>query len=76
MPGFSILGFTVQPAMISLFILAFVLGMCVPFRYGIERLRGFGRFGLAKIPYKPPEEGGGNSSSGPVRDENGQFKKE
>jgi hypothetical protein len=56
MPGFSVLGITIQPAMISLFILAFVIGMCVPFKYGIERLRGFGRAALAKLPYKPPEE--------------------
>ncbi|GAB7094095.1 hypothetical protein JCM30237_12470 [Halolamina litorea] len=56
MAGFSVLGITVQPAMVSLFILAFVIGMCVPFKYGIERLRGFGRAALSKLPYKPPEE--------------------
>jgi len=65
MPPFSIFGITVQPAMISLFILAFVLGMCVPFRYGIERLRGFGRAGLSKLPYKPPEENSENSGPTP-----------
>lgn len=54
--SFSILGITVEPTVVSLVILAFVLGMCVPFRYGIERLRGFGRAGISKLPYKPPEE--------------------
>lgn len=75
MSGFSVFGVTVQPAMISLFILAFVLGMCVPFRYGIERLRGFGRAGLSKLPYKPPAEGE-SGNSGPARDDQGQFKKQ
>ncbi len=56
MSGFSVLGMTVQPAMVSLFLLAFIMGMCVPFKYGIERLRGFGRAALAKMPYKPPRE--------------------
>lgn len=56
MSGFSVLGMTVQPAMISMLILAFIIGMCVPFRYGIERLRGFGRAAMGKLPYKPPED--------------------
>jgi len=55
MSEFSVLGMTVQPAMVSLFLLAFIMGMCVPFKYGIERLRGFGRAALAKLPYKPAE---------------------
>lgn len=38
----SILGITVQPSVVSLVVLAFIIGMCIPFRYGIERLRGFG----------------------------------
>ena len=61
MSGFSVLGMTVQPAMISLFILAFIIGMCVPFKYGIERLRGLGRAALAKLPYKPVEDSGGQT---------------
>ncbi len=48
MSGFSVLGMTVQPAMVSLFLLAFIMGMCVPFKYGIERLRGFGRVGVGE----------------------------
>ena len=64
MSGFSVLGMTVQPATISLFILAFIIGMCVPFKYGIERLRGFGRAALAKLPYEPPKEGSGTENSG------------
>jgi len=53
--SFEVLGMSVEPANVSLFILAFIIGMCVPFKYGIERLRGFGRAALAKLPYKPPE---------------------
>jgi len=56
MSGFSVLGMTVRPAIVSLFLLAFIMGMCVPFKYGIERLRGFGRAALGKLPYKPPTE--------------------
>jgi len=61
MSGFSMLGMTVRPSMVSLFLLAFIMGMCVPFKYGIERLRGFGRAALAKLPYKPVEESGGRT---------------
>lgn len=57
MSGFNVLGMTVEPGMVSLFILAFIIGMCVPFQYGVERLRGFGRAALSKLPYKPPEYG-------------------
>jgi len=59
MSGFSVLGMTVQPAMVSLFLLAFIMGMCVPFKYGIERLRGFGRAALSKLPYREPEDSEG-----------------
>lgn len=56
MSGFSVLGMTVQPVTVSLFVLAFIIGLCVPFRYGIERLRGSGRAVLSKLPYKPARE--------------------
>jgi len=36
------------------FILAFLGGMAVPTRYGLLRLRGFGRMMASKIPAKPP----------------------
>jgi len=36
------------------FILAFLAGMAVPTRYGLLRLRGFGRMMASKIPAKPP----------------------
>lgn len=62
--SFSILGMTVEPMMVSVVILAFIIGMCVPFKYGIERLRGFGRAALAKLPYKPPEDSDGELSEG------------
>jgi len=74
MPEFSVLGMTIQPTMVALFILAFTLGMCVPFRYGIERLRGFGRAGLAKLPYKPPADA--KESSGQQPDEEGRAEKQ
>jgi len=50
----QILGMTVATELIALVVLAFTAGMCVPFRYGIERLRGFGRAVVSKLPYKPP----------------------
>jgi len=64
MSGFSVLGMTVQPAMVSLFILAFIIGLCVPFKYGIKRLRGFGRAALSKLPYKPAENSDGELHEG------------
>lgn len=45
-----------DPSILPVVLLAFVAGMCVPFRFGIERLRGFGRATLGKLPYEPPEE--------------------
>lgn len=56
----EILGMTVASEMIAALLLAFTAGMCVPFRFGIERLRGFGRAVVSKLPYQPPpgvEEG-------------------
>ena len=41
--------------MLAVVAVAFIGGMCVPFKYGIERLRGFGRALFSKLPYKPPE---------------------
>jgi len=35
-------------------ILCVIAGMTVPTRYGIERLNGFGRWLLQKLPYQPP----------------------
>lgn len=64
MAGFSVLGMTVQPATISLFVLAFIIGLCVPFKYGVERLRGFGRAAVAKLPYKPPGDSENKDDSG------------
>ncbi|QLG29460.1 hypothetical protein HUG10_09180 [Halorarum halophilum] len=56
----SILGTAVPAEWVAVVVLAFTAGMCVPFRYGIERLRGFGRVVIGKLPYAPPpgkEEG-------------------
>jgi len=75
--AFSVLGMTIQPTMVALFLLAFTLGMCVPFRYGIERLRGFGRAGLSKLPYKPPPDalkGADSEWNGKNRDEKDRIK--
>ncbi|MFC6953520.1 hypothetical protein [Halorubellus litoreus] len=35
-------------------LLAFVMGLLVPFQFAMERLRGLGRHFVAKLPYKPP----------------------
>jgi len=36
------------------FILGFVAGMTIPLRYGMERLNGFARWVVSKLPYKAP----------------------
>ncbi|MFC7072971.1 hypothetical protein ACFQJ7_13130 [Halovenus rubra] len=38
---------------LSVALLAFLAGMVVPTRYGMERLAGFGRWFASKQPYKP-----------------------
>lgn len=35
-------------------VLAYVAGAATPFAYLIERLRGFGRATVQKLPYSPP----------------------
>jgi hypothetical protein len=35
-------------------LLAFLAGMAVPTRYGLERFAGFGRWFAGKLPYKAP----------------------
>ena len=50
----ELLGMTVPAEWIAFVLVAFIGGMCVPFRYGIERLRGFGRVVVGKLPYAPP----------------------
>ncbi|MFC6785094.1 hypothetical protein ACFQFH_20125 [Halobaculum halobium] len=32
-----------------------LLGLGVPFRYGMERIRGLSRAALDRLPYKPPQ---------------------
>jgi len=41
-------------AVLSFGVVMFVAGMAVPVRYGILRIRGFGRLMASKIPAKPP----------------------
>jgi len=41
-------------AILALVLVAFLAGMTVPTRFGIERMEGFGRFVAAKVPYQPP----------------------
>jgi len=36
-------------------LLAFVMGLFVPFEFAMKRIRGLGRHFVAKLPYKPPE---------------------
>ena len=43
-------------AVLGMVLLAFIGGMTVPTRYGIERLNGFGRAVASKIPYEPPAD--------------------
>ncbi|WP_435358438.1 hypothetical protein [Haloarchaeobius sp. DFWS5] len=44
---------TVDPALI----LAFLAGLFVPFEFAMTRIRGFGKFWVAKLPqYEPDEE--------------------
>jgi hypothetical protein len=39
---------------VALVVLALLAGMAVPTAYGIERLQGFGRAVVSKVPYRPP----------------------
>jgi hypothetical protein len=39
---------------LGIVLLAFLGGMAVPTRYGLLRLRGFGRLFASKLPAKPP----------------------
>lgn len=50
----SLHGDPATTAGIIIFTLGILIGMSVPFRYGVERLHGLGRWGLSKLPYKPP----------------------
>jgi|GEM_PF-4045915 len=55
------------PSLASLapLLVAFIAGMCVPFEFGMRRLRGFGMFVLAKLPQYEPD----SSSDEPVAEE-------
>ena len=55
----QILGMSIATEVIAVVVLAFTAGLCVPFRYGIERLRGFGRAVVGQLPYEPPGDPGG-----------------
>jgi hypothetical protein len=44
-------------------LLAFVMGLFVPFGYAMERIRGFGRHWVDKLPYKPPGDPGEQDST-------------
>lgn len=43
-----------SPTTIGIAIVALLAGMVVPLRYGMERLAGFARWFLGKLPYQPP----------------------
>jgi len=43
-----------DPSLLGFALLAFLAGMAVPTRYGLERLAGFARWFVAKLPYEPP----------------------
>lgn len=36
------------------FLFGYLAGLAVPTRYGLERLSGFGRRAVSKLPYEPP----------------------
>lgn len=52
----EILGYTVAVELLGVLVATFMAGLCVPYGFGIERLRGFGRWMLMKLPYEPPAE--------------------
>jgi hypothetical protein len=41
-------------SVVALVLLAFIAGLALPFRFALERLRGFGRWFVSKLPYRPP----------------------
>jgi len=59
MTGFTLLQASLveqlpQPATVALAVVCILAGMTVPTRYGVERLEGFGRFVVSKLPYRSP----------------------
>jgi hypothetical protein len=52
----QILGMSIATELIAVVVLAFTAGLTVPFRYGVERMRGFGRAVVSRLPYKPPSD--------------------
>ena len=40
-------------SLLGVALLAFLAGMAVPTRYGLERFAGFGRWFAGKLPYEP-----------------------
>lgn len=47
-------GLEIPLDVLALLLVAYVCGLIVPFRYALERLRGFGRVVFSKLPYRPP----------------------
>ncbi len=43
-----------EPGTVALAVVCILAGMTVPTGYGLERLNGFGRFVVSKLPYKAP----------------------
>lgn len=43
-----------DPSTVSMALFFLLTGMAVPTRYGIERLNGFGRAMVSRLPYQPP----------------------
>jgi hypothetical protein len=39
---------------VAVVLLAFIAGLSVPTYYGVERMQGFGRWFLRRLPYEPP----------------------
>lgn len=43
-----------QAPLLAALITAYMAGAATPFGYVIERLRGFGRASVSRLPYEPP----------------------
>lgn len=42
--------------LLALAVVLYIAGMVTPFYYALERMRGFGRWTVNKLPYAPPED--------------------
>ena len=43
-----------ESGLIIMYVLGILTAIWVPTRFAMERLEGFGRWGMMKVPYEPP----------------------